>query len=99
MKKFLLKLKIEHFAVGIMVFLVATTLIISFCLAPKCSNCGSFVNTAFCTTCGSANANYKEPVVKNTTGLTCPICNVECHTPYCGDCGSEVVFVDVGLGE
>jgi hypothetical protein len=94
MKKFLLNMEIENIASGIMVFIVVTTLIVSFCFTPKCSHCGSFVNTAFCTKCGSSNEKYKEPVVENVTGLTCPICNVECHTRYCGDCGSEIVFVD-----
>lgn len=98
MKKFFLNLEMDEIAGGILLFIVATTLIVAFCFSPKCVNCGSFVNTAFCTRCGVANENYKEPVAENVSGLTCPICKVECHTNYCGDCGSEIVFVDTNTG-
>lgn len=61
----------------------------------KCANCNAMINTAFCTQCGNRNNNYVEPVEKNETGLMCPTCEVECVTPFCGKCGSQIVVVDI----
>lgn len=94
MNKLLSKVKIEQVMYGFMLLIITITLVVLFCVTPKCGNCGSFVQTAFCTKCGHINENHREPVVENRTGLTCPICNVECVTNYCGDCGSKPIFVE-----
>ena len=62
--------------------------------ADRCDICNYRVNTKFCVQCGAQNEKYVEPVIENKTGLVCPVCEVECLTPYCGDCGSVIVFVE-----
>jgi hypothetical protein len=93
MKRCLLDMEPERIVGIILTCVITIFFIVLFCIIPKCS-CGSFINTAFCTTCGLKNEKYKEPVVENHTGLACPVCGVERHTNYCGDCGSEVVFIN-----
>lgn len=84
----------EKVAFVMMAVICLLALVLSFCFANRCSNCNHVVNTAFCAMCGTQNEKYVEPVIENKTGLMCPVCEVECHTPYCGDCGSEIVFME-----
>lgn len=83
--------------IGIVLFsLFFVFLMIAICFnTNRCDFCNARVCTAFCTQCGTKNENYVEPTKENRTGLMCPVCKVEFHTPYCGDCGSEIVFVEV----
>lgn len=85
----------EAIAAICLVCFISFTMIAAVSLSDRCDNCDRVVGTAYCTYCGTKNNSYIEHAVENNTGLICPICDVECHTPFCGDCGSEIVFVEV----
>ena len=78
----------------LIVFLYSAVSAFCFANINRCTECKSVVRTAFCSQCGLQNENYMEPVQENHSGLMCPVCKIERHTPYCGDCGSEIIFVE-----
>ena len=84
----------EKIAFAMMAGICLLALIVSFCFTNRCVNCHHAVNTAFCSMCGTQNEKFVELVIENKTGLMCPVCEIERHTPFCGDCGSERVFVE-----
>ena len=94
MRKLLSKIECEHIMGGFLLLIVTITFVVLFCVTPKCSNCGNFIQTAYCVTCGQVNENYREAVMVNKSGLICPNCKVECITNYCGHCGAEPIFIE-----
>ena len=93
MKK-LFNISPEKIAFAMMAGICLLALAISFCVTNRCDNCHRVVNTAFCSACGTQNESYVEHIIENRTGLMCPVCETEWHTPYCGDCGSEIVLIE-----
>ncbi len=53
----------------------------SYLVFPKCPNCNTTQDSAFCTQCGT-QIQERHP--------TCPTCDVEIKTAFCGTCGHDM---------
>lgn len=60
----------------------------------KCKHCDRVVTSAYCIYCGEKNDDYIDNVSTLAGKNICPECQLPCDTPYCGDCGTQTVFVD-----
>ena len=87
-------IKNEATALICLVFFISFGILAGYSAIDKCKHCDRIVTSAYCIYCGEKNDGYVDNVSPLAGKNICPECRLPCDTPYCGDCGTQTVFVD-----
>ncbi len=84
----------EILSVICLVFCFSFGIMAAYTSIDKCENCNHVVQSAYCVYCGEKNEGYVDNVSTLAGTNICPECQLPCSTPYCGDCGTQTIFVE-----